>query len=100
MKKVIQESKETVGESEIRNRMQPLKDLLIKIISDLHGFLEVPVFIIFSRTLWDRMGQDVLRVMEKRRENWSYKASQVSLDVCHKSFSFFSQLHYSLIKSI
>lgn len=57
LKKVIQEAKESVGESEIRSRMQPLKDVLIKIISDLHGFLDFNVFTLFCRALWDRMGQ-------------------------------------------
>lgn len=87
LKKVIQEAKESVGESEIRNRMQPLKDMLIKIISDLHGFLDFNVFTIFCRALWDRMGQDVLRVLEKRKENWSYKASRVALSVVNETFA-------------
>ncbi|KAL4569282.1 hypothetical protein LXL04_024918 [Taraxacum kok-saghyz] len=86
LKKVIQEAKESVGESEIRNRMQPLKDVLIKTISDLHGFLDFNVFIIFCRALWDRMGQDVLRVLEKRKENWSYKASRVAISVLNETF--------------
>ncbi|KAL7608515.1 hypothetical protein Lser_V15G11939 [Lactuca serriola] len=87
LKKVIQEAKESVGESEIRSRMQPLKDVLIKIISDLHGFLDFNVFTLFCRALWDRMGQDVLRVLEKRKENWSYKASRVALLVLNETFA-------------
>nr|XP_043607972.1 uncharacterized protein LOC122579802 [Erigeron canadensis] len=87
LKKVIQEAKDSVGESDIRHRMQPLKDLLSNIISDLHGILEVHVFIIFCRALWDRMGQDVLRVLEKRKENWSYKASRVALSILNETFS-------------
>ncbi|MFS8017674.1 hypothetical protein Hanom_Chr15g01383191 [Helianthus anomalus] len=88
LKKVIQEAKESVGESDIRNRMQPLKDILTKTISDLHGSLENHVFVIFCRTLWDRMGQvDVLKVLENKKENWTCKASRVALTVLNETFA-------------
>ncbi|KAI3695361.1 hypothetical protein L1987_78357 [Smallanthus sonchifolius] len=86
LKKVIQEAKENVGESDIRNKMQRLKDILIKIMSDLRGFLETHIFIIVCRALWDQMGQDVLRILEDRKENWTYKASRVALSVLNETF--------------
>ncbi|KAK9064657.1 hypothetical protein SSX86_016039 [Deinandra increscens subsp. villosa] len=86
LKKVIQEAKESVGESDIRNRMQCLKDILTKTINDLHGHLENHVFIIVCQALWDRMGQDVLRVLENRKENWTCKASRVAVDVLNETF--------------
>ncbi|XP_071704850.1 uncharacterized protein [Rutidosis leptorrhynchoides] len=87
LKKVIQEAKEGVGESDIRNMMGPLKDLLTTIIIDLHGYLEVNVFITFCRALWDRLGQDVLKVLENRKENWSYKASRVAVSVLNETIA-------------
>lgn len=57
MKKILQESKETVGESDVRSRMQPLKDMLIETINHLHTVLETHVFIATCRGYWDRMGQ-------------------------------------------
>lgn len=86
LKKVIQEAKEGVSESDIRNRMQPLKDLLTKIIGDLHGSLEVQVFISFCRALWDRMGQDVLKVLANRKENSSYKSARLAVSVLNETF--------------
>ncbi|GJS28561.1 hypothetical protein Tco_0489181 [Tanacetum coccineum] len=86
LKKVIQEAKEGVSESDIRNRMQPLKDLLTKIIGDLHGSLEIQVFISFCRALWDRMGQDVLKVLTTRKENSSYKSSRLAVSVLNETF--------------
>ncbi|KAL8229027.1 hypothetical protein R6Q57_013927 [Mikania cordata] len=87
LKKVIQEAKESVGESDIKNRMQHLKDILTKMISDLHGVLDIHVFVIFCRALWDRMGQDVLRVLENRKENWTCKASRVAVSVLNETFA-------------
>lgn len=57
LKKILQESKETVGESDVRSRMQPLKDMLIETINHLHTVLETHVFIATARGYWDRMGQ-------------------------------------------
>lgn len=44
-------------ESDLRNRMQPLKDMLENIIDQLHAVFETQVFIIICRGFWDRMGQ-------------------------------------------
>lgn len=57
IKKIIQDSKETVIESDIRNRMQPLKDQLMKTIDHLHSVFETHVFLSVCRGYWDRMGQ-------------------------------------------
>lgn len=109
LKKIIQESKDTVLESDIRNRMQPLKDLLMKTIDHLHTVFETQIFIIICRGFWDRMGQvscncnnftnvqlssyiscvissslsqDMLRFLENRNENKScYKGSRVAVSV-------------------
>ncbi|XP_076959899.1 uncharacterized protein LOC143636110 [Bidens hawaiensis] len=87
LKKVIQEAKDGVGETDIRNRMQPLKDILTKTITDLHGILDNQVFVILCRTLWDRMGKDVLKVLENIKENWTCKASRVALFVLNETFA-------------
>lgn len=57
LKIIIQDSKETMAESDLRNRMQPLKDLVIKTINHLHSVVEPHVFIAICRGFWDRMGQ-------------------------------------------
>lgn len=57
LKKIIQDSKENVVESDVRSRMQPLKDLLINLIENLNSVFEPHVFIIVCRNFWDRMGQ-------------------------------------------
>jgi len=57
LKKILQESKETVVESDLRSRMQPLKDQLASTISHLHSVFETHVFIAICRGYWDRMGQ-------------------------------------------
>lgn len=44
-------------ESDIRNRMQPLKDQLIQAINHLHIVFEGHVFVAICRGFWDRMGQ-------------------------------------------
>ncbi|CAA6658860.1 unnamed protein product [Spirodela intermedia] len=82
MKKIIQDSKDVVMESDIRTRMQPLKDQLIASIDHLHSLMEPHVFIAICRGLWDRMGQDVLSFLENRKENRSwYKGSRVAVAV-------------------
>jgi len=57
IKKVIQDSKDVVVESDIRNRMQPLKEQLIQAINHLHAVVEGHVFVALCRGFWDRMGQ-------------------------------------------
>ncbi|KAG5529575.1 hypothetical protein RHGRI_030085 [Rhododendron griersonianum] len=88
LKKIIQESKDTVLESDIRNRMQPLKDLLMKTIDHLHTVFETQIFIIICRGFWDRMGQDMLRFLENRNENKScYKGSRVAVSILDDTFA-------------
>lgn len=57
LKKILQDSRETVMESDVRGRMQPLKDQLTKTISHLHTIFETHVFIAICRGYWDRIGQ-------------------------------------------
>ncbi|KAK6150353.1 hypothetical protein DH2020_015285 [Rehmannia glutinosa] len=82
LKKIIQDAKENVIESDLRQRMQPLKELLANTIDQLHTVLETQVFVIVCRGFWDRMGQDVLKFLEDRKENRSwYKASRVAVTI-------------------
>ncbi|KAK9284724.1 hypothetical protein L1049_023901 [Liquidambar formosana] len=88
LKKIIQGSKETVVESDVRSRMQPLKELLAKTIDHLHIVFETQVFIAVCRGYWDRMGQDVLSFLETRKENQSwYKGSRVAVSVLDDTFA-------------
>ncbi|XP_052197461.1 uncharacterized protein LOC127804619 isoform X2 [Diospyros lotus] len=88
LKNIIQDSKETVVESDIRSRMQPLQELLMKTIDHLHTIFETQLFIIICRGLWDRMGQDVLRFLENRKENRSwYKSSRVAVSILDDTFA-------------
>lgn len=57
LKKILQDSKESAVESDVQNRMQPLKDQLTSTINHLHTVFETHVFIAICRGYWDRMGQ-------------------------------------------
>ncbi|GAV59244.1 hypothetical protein CFOL_v3_02775 [Cephalotus follicularis] len=88
LKKIIEQSKETVVESDVRSRMQLLKDLLIKTIDHLHTVFEPSVFIAFCRGFWDRMGQDILRFLENRRDNRSwYKSARIAVHILDDIFA-------------
>uniref|UniRef100_A0ACD5YQX9 Uncharacterized protein n=1 Tax=Avena sativa TaxID=4498 RepID=A0ACD5YQX9_AVESA len=88
LKKIIQDSKELVMESDIRSRMQDLKDQLIEAINHAHKVSEVHVFVAICRGLWDRMGKDVLSFLENRKENkaW-YKGARVAVSVLDDTFA-------------
>ncbi|XP_072981230.1 uncharacterized protein [Typha angustifolia] len=87
LKKIIQDSKDVLIDSDIRSRMQPLRDLLIETINHLHTVFEVDVFVAVCRGFWDRMGQDVLSFLENKRENkaW-YRGARVTLAVLDDTF--------------
>ncbi|XP_060675201.1 uncharacterized protein LOC107425129 isoform X3 [Ziziphus jujuba] len=86
LKGIIRDSKEV--ESDLQNRMQPLKDLLVKTIDHLHTVVESPVFIEICRELWDRMGQDILQLLVDRKEKrtW-YKGSRVAVSILDNIFA-------------
>ncbi|KAA0038672.1 uncharacterized protein E5676_scaffold455G005750 [Cucumis melo var. makuwa] len=99
LKKILQDSKEAVIESEIRNRMQPLKDQLSNTINHLHTVFESHVFIALCRGYWDRMGRDVLSFMENRKENRSwYRGSRIAVSVLDDTFA--SQMQQLLGNSL
>lgn len=60
LKKILQDSKESVGESDIRSKMQNLKEQLTNTVNHLHSVCETNVFIALSRGYWDRMGQVII----------------------------------------
>ncbi|KAK3155350.1 hypothetical protein QOZ80_2BG0202080 [Eleusine coracana subsp. coracana] len=88
LKKIIQDSKDLVIESDIRSRMQALNDQLIEAINHMHKVSEVHVFVAICRGFWDRMGQDVLSFLENRKENkaW-YKGARVAVSVLDDTFA-------------
>ncbi|XP_047971704.1 uncharacterized protein LOC125214638 isoform X2 [Salvia hispanica] len=88
LKKIIQDAKENVIESDLRQRMQPLKEMLTNTINQLHSVLEAQVFVMVCRGFWDRMGQDVLKFLEGKKENRSCsKASRVAVNVLDDAFA-------------
>lgn len=88
VKKILQDSKESVGEPDVRNRMQPLKEQLTSTMNHLHTIFETHVFIAICRGYWDRIGQDVLSFLENRKENkaW-YKGSTIAVSVLDDTFA-------------
>lgn len=88
IKKILQDSKESVGEPDVRNRMQPLKEQLTSTMNHLHTIFETHVFISICRGYWDRIGQDVLSFLENRKENkaW-YKGSTIAVSVLDDTFA-------------
>ncbi|XP_027329204.1 uncharacterized protein LOC113845810 isoform X2 [Abrus precatorius] len=88
LKKILQDSKETVVESDLRSRMQPLKEQLASTISHIHSVFETHVFIAICRGYWDRMGQEILSFLENRKENRSwYKGSRVAVTILDDTFA-------------
>ncbi|KAI9106858.1 hypothetical protein K1719_022386 [Acacia pycnantha] len=88
LKKILQDSKETVIESDVRGRMQPLKDQLTNTISHLHTIFETHVFIVICRGYWDRVGQEILSFLENRKENRSwYKGSRIAVSILDDTFA-------------
>ncbi|GLT79898.1 hypothetical protein SLA2020_513670 [Shorea laevis] len=99
LKKILQDSKEMVGESDIRGRMQPLKDQLVNTINRLHTVFETNVFIAICRWYWDRIGQDVLSFLENRKENKSwYKGTRIAVSILDDTFA--SQMQQLLGNSL
>ncbi|KAH9664409.1 hypothetical protein KPL70_019997 [Citrus sinensis] len=88
LKKIIQDSEETCAESDVRSRMQPVKDLLIKTMDHLHTVVEPHVFILICRIFWDQMGKDVLNFLENKREHRSwYKSSRFAVSILDDIFA-------------
>ncbi|KAL3514254.1 hypothetical protein ACH5RR_026971 [Cinchona calisaya] len=99
LKKILLDSKDTVIESDVRSRMQPLKDHLASSINHLHSIFESHVFIACCRGYWDKMGQDILTFLESRKENraW-YKGSRIAVSVLDDTFA--SQIQQLLGNSL
>lgn len=88
LKKILQDTKEAGGESEIRDRMQPLSVQLLDTINHLHDVFTPRVFVAICRGYWDRMGQNVLHFLENRKENRSwYKGSYFALLILDDIFA-------------
>ncbi|KAH9321638.1 hypothetical protein KI387_016277, partial [Taxus chinensis] len=88
IKKIIQDTKDAGGESEIRDRMQVLNTQLIETISHLHDVFTSRVFVAICRGYWDRMGQDVLHFLENKKENRSlYKGSRITVGILDDTFA-------------
>ncbi|KAL8145434.1 hypothetical protein AgCh_003556 [Apium graveolens] len=95
LKKILQDSKESVGEADIRSRMHQLIEQLSNTINHLHNIFETHVFVAICRGYWDRMGQDVLSFLENRKENRSwYKGSRTAVSILDDTFA--SQLQQLL----
>ncbi|KAH9545305.1 hypothetical protein CY35_12G041500 [Sphagnum magellanicum] len=71
LKKILQDTREAGGESDIRERMQPLNTQVVDTISHLHDVFTTRVFVAVCRGYWDRMARDVLHFLENRKENRS-----------------------------
>ncbi|PKU65321.1 uncharacterized protein LOC110094324 [Dendrobium catenatum] len=87
LKKIIRYSKDFMAESDIRNRMQPLKDQLVEIIYHLHTIFEMPVFVSLCRCFWDRLGQDVLTCLEDKKNRSWYKSARVTVSILNDTFA-------------
>ncbi|KAL2652043.1 hypothetical protein R1flu_020171 [Riccia fluitans] len=88
LKKILQDTREAGGESDIRDRMQPLNNQLVETISHLHEVFSSRVFVAVCRGYWDRMARDVLHFLENRKENraW-YKGSSFALGILDDIFA-------------
>lgn len=57
LKKILQDTREAGGESDIRERMQPLNTQVVDTISHLHDVFTTRVFVAVCRGYWDRMAR-------------------------------------------
>ncbi|XP_010463075.1 PREDICTED: uncharacterized protein LOC104743712 isoform X2 [Camelina sativa] len=88
LKTIIHDLRETTAEPDVRNRMTALKDLLDKTIDHLHGVFLPDVFVTICRGIWDRMGQDVLRLLEDRKDNVTWhKGPRIAVSVLDEIFA-------------
>ncbi|RAL51189.1 hypothetical protein DM860_018215 [Cuscuta australis] len=69
LQRILEETKETDGEAEIRERMQMLRTQLSDSICNLQEVFTSRIFIAICRGFWDKMGQIVLKFLEGRKEN-------------------------------
>ncbi|CAH8374965.1 unnamed protein product [Eruca vesicaria subsp. sativa] len=88
LKSIIHDLRETTAEPDVRNRMMALKDVLDKTIDHLHGVFLPDVFVSVCRGIWDRLGQDVLRLLEDRKDNVTWhKGPRIAVSVLDEIFA-------------
>ena len=61
LKRILEETKETEGESEMRERMQALRAQLSDSMHNLHEVFSSRIFVAICRGFWDRLGQVNMR---------------------------------------
>uniref|UniRef100_J3LAL3 MHD1 domain-containing protein n=1 Tax=Oryza brachyantha TaxID=4533 RepID=J3LAL3_ORYBR len=88
LKRILEETRESEGESEIRERMQALRAHLSESIYNLHEVFSSRIFVAICRGFWDKLGQIVLRFLESRKENriW-YRGSDYALGILDDVFA-------------
>ncbi|KAK4342191.1 hypothetical protein RND71_038007 [Anisodus tanguticus] len=88
LQRILEETKETDGEAEIRERMQMLNSQLSDSISNLQEVFTSAIFVAICRGFWDKMGQIILKFLEGRKENrvW-YSGSYHALGVLDDIFA-------------
>jgi hypothetical protein len=57
LKRILEETRESEGESDIRERMQALRVHLSDSIYNLHEVFSSRIFVAICRGFWDRLGQ-------------------------------------------
>ncbi|EOA22210.1 hypothetical protein CARUB_v10002794mg [Capsella rubella] len=102
MKNIIRELQEITAESDIRNRMQSLKDLLDTTLDHLHCVLSLDVFIVICRGIWDRLGQ--VRKANRITNRWFLLSCIIisfhySYSVFFYSFFFFQRTCFGFWKT-
>ncbi|RLM79393.1 uncharacterized protein C2845_PM12G05810 [Panicum miliaceum] len=88
LKRILEETREADGESDIRERMQAVRLQLSDSIQNLHEVFSSRIFVAICRGVWDRLGQIVLRFLESRKENriW-FRGSDYALRILDDVFA-------------
>ncbi|KAL3333182.1 hypothetical protein AABB24_033316 [Solanum stoloniferum] len=88
LQRILEETKETDGEAEIREKLQMLNSQLSDSISNLQEVFTSAIFVAICRGYWDKMGQIILKFLEGRKENrvW-YSGSYHALGVLDDIFA-------------
>ncbi|KAL2924527.1 4-alpha-glucanotransferase [Bienertia sinuspersici] len=69
LKRILEETKDSDSEPEVRERMLMLNSQLNDSGSNLHDVFMTQIFVALCRGFWDRLGQRVLRFLEGQKEN-------------------------------
>ncbi|KAL2924660.1 L-amino-acid oxidase [Bienertia sinuspersici] len=87
LKRILEETKDSDSEPEVRERMLMLNSQLIDSISNLHYVFMTQIFVALCRGFWDRLGQRVFKIFRgPERESCLVQGSYYALGILDDTF--------------